>query len=222
MWEEMGGPRKTRRVGHAGASGVVRGNTLASFDAAVALGVDMIEFDVRAGRGRLMVAHTPVRARRPGCLDLDRALAHLRTPPFAGIEVNVDLKEPGLEAGTLAALRHHGLAGRALLSSQMPAVVDRVRALDPAARTGVSVGGWLARRGNRWGDWRTAILAALRERRYAALMAHHSLVDAALAAQVDEAGAELFAWTVQERTTLDRLAPLGLDGITVTDPRLFA
>ena len=36
-----------QRVGHGGASALVAGNTLASFDAAQEIGVDVIEFDVR-------------------------------------------------------------------------------------------------------------------------------------------------------------------------------
>ena len=35
-----------KRVGHKGADLIVPGNTPESFDAALALGVDMIEFDV--------------------------------------------------------------------------------------------------------------------------------------------------------------------------------
>ena len=45
-----------RRVGHKGADHIAPGNTLASFDAALAAGVDMVEFDVlrvrRAARPR--------------------------------------------------------------------------------------------------------------------------------------------------------------------------
>ncbi len=52
-----------RRVGHKGADLIVPGNTPASFDAALAHGVDMIEFDVlpehqhEPGKGRLLLAH---------------------------------------------------------------------------------------------------------------------------------------------------------------------
>ena len=53
----MAGPLRLRRVGHKGADLIAPGNTFASFDAALAAGVDMIEFDVlpeahdsRAGR----------------------------------------------------------------------------------------------------------------------------------------------------------------------------
>jgi glycerophosphoryl diester phosphodiesterase len=50
-----------RRVGHKGAALIAPGNTTASFDAALAAGVDMIEFDVlpERGTGRLVLAHDP-------------------------------------------------------------------------------------------------------------------------------------------------------------------
>src|SRR5439155_493462 len=48
-----------RRVGHKGADLIAPGNTRESFDAALAAGVDMIEFDVLRARdsGQLVLAH---------------------------------------------------------------------------------------------------------------------------------------------------------------------
>src|SRR5204862_91920 len=50
---------RPRRVGHKGAAHIEPGNTLASFDAALRHGVDMIELDVLserpAGSGRALV-----------------------------------------------------------------------------------------------------------------------------------------------------------------------
>ncbi len=43
------------RIGHGGASALARANTLAAFDAAREVGVDWIEFDVRAHRGDLVL-----------------------------------------------------------------------------------------------------------------------------------------------------------------------
>ena len=53
--------RTLKRIGHKGADLIAPGNTIESFDAALAAGVDMVEFDVlpenRDRSGRLVLAH---------------------------------------------------------------------------------------------------------------------------------------------------------------------
>ena len=66
-----------QRIGHGGASALAPANTLASFVAAVAVGIDMVEFDVRERRGELVLAHTIFHAARCGNVLLGDALAHL-------------------------------------------------------------------------------------------------------------------------------------------------
>jgi hypothetical protein len=67
----------------------------------------------------------------------------------------------GCESALLDQLRHRGLLGRTLISSQVPAVVDGVRAIEPHAFVGISIGGRLARFSRRWRDWRAVALAGL-------------------------------------------------------------
>jgi glycerophosphoryl diester phosphodiesterase len=216
------GDRTFLRVGHGGASGVVRGNTLESFDAALELGVDVIEFDVRAWERRLMLAHTIFHARWTPCVPLAHALDHLALPRFADVGLNVDVKHVGCEAALLDGLRRRGLLGRAIVSSQVRAVVDRVRALDPGVRTGISVGGRVARRSRRWGDWRAEVLDDLHRGRYDALMAYHRLVDEPLVADVRDRGGSLIAWTINDAGALAPLRSAGVDGVVSGDPRLLA
>jgi glycerophosphoryl diester phosphodiesterase len=201
---------------------VVKGNTLASFDAALDLGVDMIEFDVCAVRGRLGIAHNPLEGRLLGAVPLEAGLAHLATDRFEAVELNVDLKQQGVEEGALQALRRHDLLGRALISSHLPDVLDRVRALEPSARTGLSVGGPLQRRLSGLRDWRRVVADAFAGGRFEALMAHHKLVDRELVERVTDAGAEVYAWTCDEPSLIERLTGLEVTGITTNDPRLFA
>jgi glycerophosphoryl diester phosphodiesterase len=182
----------------------------------------MVEFDVRAWRGELWLAHTILDARRPGKLRLQEALDHLATPRFAAIELNVDLKRLGCEPALLDALRSRGLLERTLISCQVATVVDRVRALEPRARTGISVGGRLARASRRWRDWRSEVLAGLASRRWDALMAQHGLIDSKLLNEVLSRKGRLYAWTVNERVTINGLRSLGVHGIATADPRLFA
>ncbi len=211
-----------QRIGHGGASALVRANTLASFDAAREIGVDMVEFDVRAWRGELVLAHTALHSRRGGNVRLHEALAHLSSRRFAEIGLNVDIKHVGCEAVLLDRLRHAGLLERTLICSQVTAVLDRVRALEPRVRTGISVGGRIARLSRRWGDWRGHVLAGLAAARWDALMAQHRLIDGELLHDVVSRRGLLYAWTVNERGTIDGLRTLGVHGIATADPRLFA
>jgi glycerophosphoryl diester phosphodiesterase len=211
-----------QRIGHGGASALAPANTLASFDAALEVGVDMVEFDVRAYHGELILAHTIFHSRLPRNVRLEEALAHLASPRFGGIDLNVDLKRPGCEAPLLDALRRWEMLERTLISSQVPAVLDRLRQLEPEARVGISVGGRVARMSRRWRDWRGQVLSGLARGRWDAVMAQHRLVDGRLLDDVNDTGARLYAWTVNERPVIERLLDLGVHGIATGDPRLFA
>lgn len=214
--------RLVKRVGHGGAGAVVRGNTLASFDAAVHIGVDMIEFDVRASQGELVLAHGPLDALLRDCPTLDQALDHLRQPRFADLELNVDVKSAGCELAILDSLRRHGLAHRALVSSRVVSVLDRIKEIDARIQCGVSVGGRVARHSQHWQDWRRAVLDGIAGGRFDAVMANHKLVGQALVDAVRDRDGDIYCWTVDTRPILERLESLGVSGITTNDPRLFA
>ena len=214
-------PHVCQRIGHGGASALAPANTLASFDMAREIGVDIVEFDVRCWRGELVLAHTRLDAPRPWNLRLHEALSYLAGPDFREIELNVDVKQVGCESALLDELRSAGVLSRTVICSQMAAVLDRVRALEPGARVGISVGGRVARLSRRWRDWREQVLAGLAARRWDALMAQHRLVDFTLLEDVVARSGLLYAWTVNERTAIDALRRLGVHGIATADPRLF-
>ena len=74
------GPDAMRRVGHKGADHIAPGNTFDSFAAALANGVDMIEFDVLSehpdGSGELLLAHDWQDAAERPVHTLEEGLAH--------------------------------------------------------------------------------------------------------------------------------------------------
>jgi glycerophosphoryl diester phosphodiesterase len=225
-----------RRVGHKGADRIAPGNTVASFDAALAAGVDMIEFDVLPDRSdpkRLMLAHDYEDAPRH---TLEEGLDHLSSERFNGIELDVDLKLPGYELRVLAALRHRGLAKRALVCSQYRSSLETIRRADPRVRLGWSVP---RLRRDPFKHRALAIPAfvilqvmrltlpvqarrAIRSGRCDALMAHWRLVTPRLVRAVREAGGELYVWTVDELPQIRTLEALGVTGVITNDPRLFA
>jgi glycerophosphoryl diester phosphodiesterase len=239
MQVSSAGPTRPRRVGHKGAAHIEPGNTLASFDAALAHGVDMIELDVLSersdGSGRLLVAHDfkDMNERTP--LSFERALEHLAGDAFAGIDLDVDVKLPGYELRVLDSLHDFGLVDRTLISGMFPAGLAVIRAAEPALRLG-----WSVPRVRR--DYTTDLLtaipalamltgyramlphrarAALKEGRFDAIMAHWRVVSAALVRAVAEGGGELYVWTVDDTGLIDKLTKMGVDGIITNDPRLF-
>ncbi len=228
-------------MGHKGADAVAPGNTPASFDAAVAAGVDMIEFDVLPTRphdshSALLLAHDYVDAGARTPLTLDQGLAHLASEAFSGIELDVDLKLPGYELRVLRALRDHGLAERALISSQYLESLALLRAAGPEVRLGWSVPKLRSNPFSSWLTWPGAYAAmhlariilpwhaarAIRSGAVDALMAHYLLVTPRLVRAVGGAGGELYVWTVDELPRIRALVDLGVHGVISNDPRLFA
>jgi glycerophosphoryl diester phosphodiesterase len=227
------------RIGHKGADLIAPGNTLGSFDAALAHGVHMIEFDVlpefhdRPHEGRLLLAHDYEHTE--GAIDLDAGLEHLASAPFADVRLDVDLKLPGYEDRVLDALRAHGLLDRTLVSTMFMRSLVRLRALEPGLRLGWSV----PRIKSRWAASPVVavpgygLLVYLRRRvvraarahlaagRCDAVMAHYRLVTPALVRAVREAGGELYVWTVDDAAQIRRLEALGVTGVITNDPRLF-
>jgi glycerophosphoryl diester phosphodiesterase len=231
--------RRPLRVGHKGAAHIEQGNTIASFDAALAHGVDMIELDVLSehpdGSGELLVGHDyeDLRSRRP--LTFEQALAHLSGERFAAIELDVDVKIPGYALRVLSALREHDLVARTIISGMFPASLAQIRAAEPALRLG-----WSVPRVRR--DYTTDMLTALPafamltgyratlprrartallERRYDAIMAHWRVVTRGLVTAVAEGGGQLYVWTVDDARMIGKLTAMGVDGIITNDPRLF-
>ncbi len=228
-----------KRVGHKGADLIAPGNTLASFDAALAAGVDMVEFDVlpehRDGSGRLVLAHDFGFAQGRGPLTLEEGLAHFAADAYAGVELDVDLKLAGYEERVVAALYDHGLAGRTLISTMERSSLRAVRALAPEIPLGWSVPRLrrnpLAHPLTRYPAMAIGLgvrrilpakaAAAIRTGEIDALMCHWALVTGRLVAAVEAAGGELYVWTVDEAPRIAALRALGVSGIITNDPRLF-
>src|SRR5438270_6998836 len=133
--------RRMRRVGHKGADLIAPGNTYASFDAALAAGVDMIEFDVLPERrsGRLLLAHDYEDAASRSPHTLDEGLTHLASEAFSAVDLDIDLKLPGYELRVLDALRAHNLLDRVLISTQYTGSMKVIRTAAPEIRIGWSV-----------------------------------------------------------------------------------
>ena len=239
-------PDKLRRVGHKGAADLVAGNTIASFERAVEVGVDMIELDVlwpRDGapglparsRSPLVIAHDWHDAAARPRLTLGEALDAFTRPPLDRVEIDCDLKLVGREEDLVEALRERGLIERAMVSTMYTESLGAIAAIEPALRLG-----WtfplVSRAWDRSRLARPAVLAALwsmrrrfpREARRRApeigastIWLYHLLASAELVEVTRDLGIELITWTVDDAARVTELRALGVDGICSNDPRLL-
>lgn len=225
-----------KRIGHKGADRVAPGNTLASFEAALEHGMDMIEFDVlRLRDGRLVLAHDPSDAASREPLTLDEGLDIFAGEAYDGVELDVDMKIPGYEREVVSGLRERGLTGRTIVSTMYRDSLRLVGELDAEVKRGWSYPN--VRR-----DYTRSVLAPaalvllqilkarlparaarmIRDGECEALMSHFRLVTPRLVRAVNEAGGELYVWTVDDGDQIRRLEALGVAGVISNDPRLFA
>ena len=221
------------RVGHRGAARLAPENTLASFETALEHGVDAIEFDVLALEdGPLVLGHSLAELPDDRAT-LDDALEFLGERDVA---LHVDLKLTTRLDELAAALGRHGVAERTVVSSfhlpSLRAVAEHAPELPigftyPEDRYGVS-----KRRGMkpviRLGTLalRKAVVARIPQMIARAgarsLMLQHAVVSRAAVDRAHEAGAAVWAWTVDDQDELARLDTAGVDAVITNDPRLFA
>jgi glycerophosphoryl diester phosphodiesterase len=147
------------RIGHRGAATLAPENTLDSFRAAIAVGVDLIEFDVLdLTSGPLVLAHSDhldevshgaasgrvrtkslqeLRDIAPNLPTFDEALAFfVDEAPEIGLHVDLKLKTRFDELG--AALRRHGLEDRTVVSGFHAPSLRAVARLAPRVRVGIT------------------------------------------------------------------------------------
>jgi glycerophosphoryl diester phosphodiesterase len=212
-------------IGHRGAAALAPENTLASLQAALAAGVDVVEFDISPG---LRLGHS-LEELPDDELSLDEALEFLGPQ---GVGLHLDVKLPGYEDGVLDAIRRHGLEDRAYVSTAFALTGRRIAAQAPGCT--VAIGYPRDRVGIsklRWPETLTRAGAAtlrqvmplrvpllLRWARANALSLHQTLCSRAAVKVAHRLGAPVLAWTANDPATVRRLAAAGVDGIVSDDP----
>ncbi len=215
----------TQVIGHRGAPRAATENTLDAFRAAVALGADGIELDVRrTADHRLVVHHDAHLADGTAIVTLDRADLPPHVPTLdealdacAGAWVNLEIKNDPSEpdhdptdlvaAATVELLVRRGEHRRWLISSFRLDTIDAVRRLDPRLDTA-----WLVVTPP------DDVVATLVERGHAALHPWYELVDEALLRRHHAAGLAVNVWTCDDPVHLQRLLAIGIDGLCTNVP----
>ena len=226
----MNRDRRGRRplvIGHRGAKSVAPENTRASLQAAVAAGVDVVEFDISPG---LVLGHSLAELPEDA-IGLDDAFEELKAH---GVGLHLDVKLPGYEREVVEAVRRHAMEERAFISTAYAVAARRIAEVAPGFpvaigyprdRVGISKLRWPA------GITRTGaaslrqvmplrIPLLLRMARASALSLHHTLCSRAAVATAHRLGAPVLAWTANDPSAVRRLLAAGVDGIVSDDPRM--
>jgi glycerophosphoryl diester phosphodiesterase len=223
------------RIGHRGAAALAPANTLAAVQAALALGVDLVELDVLAGPDRTLVLGHSHRELEAEPATLDEVFGFLaEQSPQTGLVA--DVKGGGLERELVEALRQHDLIGRTVAATNSLETLQALWRLEPALvrsrtyppgrlRLGISraalpvVGP--VRLGLRFAlPYR--IEALVSEAEAAATTLDHRLITRAVVERCHALGVAVLAWTVNSRTVMGKLDEIGVDGVITDDPRIFA
>lgn len=219
---------------HRGASGVCPENTMPAFEAAVELGADWIELDVQQTRdGQIVVMHDTNLKRTTGlnrniweadyeevaALDagswFSEEYADTHIPLLSEVlefakenhvRLNIELKptghEVGFEQAVVDLVREYEFVEDCVVTSQSYTTLQEVRACDPEIKTvyvmGVAYGNLLK-------------LDAADAFSVRAVNITSSMVQ-----RVHNGHKELYAWTVNSRSTVEKMIRLGVDNI-ITD-----
>ena len=205
-------------LGHRGAraSVTVRENTLASFDLALEHGCDGFEYDVRlTGCGRSLVCHdakvegiTVSQATCDQLLHLPRLEDVLQGYGRRAF-LDIELKVEGLESNVLLALRECEPEQGHVVSSFLPEVLLELR-----TRSAIIPLGLICDRQEELARWRELPVDYV--------IPHHTLIRKQLLEEVHKADKKLFAWTVNDKVSMLRLAEWGVDAIVSDQTELLA
>lgn len=224
-------------IGHRGAAGLAPENTWASFDAAVSLGVDAFETDVRAtSDGELVLMHDERLDRTTDGEGLLHATpwSTVRTldggswfsERFRGTSVPrlretlerygplthlvLEIKQPGIELEVSEAVRGLGLMDRVTFTSYDFSAVRRIKTTFPPAEVGFLTSDL------DWGSIRRTTEARLDQ-----FCPPASFITRGMVSRWKSLGLEVRAWGVKDFGLMMRAVRAKVDGMTVDFPHLL-
>jgi glycerophosphoryl diester phosphodiesterase len=214
---------------HRGVAAGAAENTIEAFTNAIAIGADMIEFDVRMTRdGELMAFHDArVGGIAVGALTRDEieSAAGVRPPLLtevltvcAGrIRLDVELKEAGYVPEVMAELKAISDPGEFVVTSFLPNVVAGAKTAFPDVKTGLLIGG-----SARWAGLPTTLrelfpVGLAREVRADYLAPHYTLDQFGTVARAAAAGLPCLLWTVNSDSDIRRFAADPRVAVIITD-----
>ena len=190
-------------------------NSIAAFDRALELGCDGFEFDVR----RTVDNHAVI------CHDPQYSSREIASTPYAQLRqldllddiltryagrafLDIELKVPGLEESTLAALDRHNIKSGFVISSFFSQILGQLHSLNDCVPLG-----FLCDRDSSLAHWR--------ELPAGYVIPRFSMLTLDLVSDLHAAGKKVLVWTVNGPEDISRLKDWEVDGIISDNPALL-
>ncbi len=208
-------------IGHRGASGHLE-NTIPSFELALEQGADGFELDVReSGDGQLVVVHDSVVGShavksspyKVFCDTEDGSRIPLLEDvlkQFGGKTfLDIELKETGFEQKAIDLIKKYSNETKVLISGFDCDMLNKVHELSPHIELGFIY--------NRTQDEESRHNSPIDY-----VIPQFRLASRELISEIHEEDLQVYAWTVNEVSEMERLISLGVDGIITDEPALLA
>lgn len=219
-------------IAHRGASAYAKENTLVSFDQAIALGADMVEFDVRRTRDRVLIVHHDAELNQKPIRQLTYAQVQAIDPDIPTVEaaialckgrvrLDVELKEAGYERQILELLLRFFSADDFVVTSFHPFAINTVKRLYPNVKTGFLFGyGTVDFCRSFWLNARS-VRHRIREIKADFIAPHWELLNHELLSQVVTGTMPIWVWTVNDVSVMaELLSDSRIEGIITDKPDL--
>ncbi len=228
------------RIAHRGASGrgLAPENTLAAFEKALDIGVDMLEIDVRVtGDGQLIVLHDPSLDRTTDCEGIVRemGLDEIRQAdagdgervPILGevfdlarnrAPILLEIKSDFIAERVVQAIADAQIEEQVVVQSFNPQTVERVKRLAPHLPSSLLIGE-LPTTPSRVRARR--LVSQVLEVGANTLSIWHATLTPSLIEEMRKRGIAVWAWTVDEEITMRDLAMMGVQGLVTNYPNVL-
>ncbi|MEN9221948.1 MAG: glycerophosphodiester phosphodiesterase [Thermostichus sp. BF3_bins_97] len=194
-------------IAHRGDHTQAEENTLAAFTAAIEVGADQIELDIRRSQdGIPLIFHdaecwgqplaeltwAEIQARKPTIPTLKETLLHIQ----GRISLDIELKETGYEEQILSVIRDILTPEEFVITSFLPEVIQRVKTLDADLSVGLLIDAKSAE--SQQHPEKGSLFTHCRELGADFLAPHHSWIDAEFLTLATQARIPLYVWTVND------------------------
>ena len=219
-------------IAHRGASGLVgQDNTIESFGKAIEIGADMVEFDVRQTKDKVLIvyhdknfADTPIAWQTYSNIEKEAANRGFHVPLFrevlelchGKIFMDIEVKEHGYEKKLVRELKKYADTSEYSVKSFVDKVPYAIKKIDPGIETGLLVGGENAK-------LKKSLNSIFPARRLKACKAdfvspYYRCLRLGFIRRMKKAGYPVYVWTVNDRKMIKKLLSKNITAIITDRP----